>query len=152
VKQAEIKDLEPGLVKGIEVQMPDAVQVYKERFFEWSASSLTSIFKINEISGGVLNAWHHVPVFDEVETHVDAEMFYFISGTALMLFIDMADGIPDMDTAQIVRIHAGTQIIISAGKGHFVAVAEGDEHVGIIVVSPKMEAPRTRLPIVVEGI
>ena len=146
LKQIEIKDLKPGAVKGVEVQMPGEAQAYKERFFEWSASSLTSKFKASEISGGILKAWHHVPAFDEIETHVDAEMFFFTSGTALMLFVDLIHGVPDMDTAQIMRIQPGTQIIISAGKGHFVSVAEGDEPVSIVVISPKMDAPRTKLP------
>ena len=49
-----------------------------------------------------------------------------------------------MDTAQIVRIPAGTQLDIAAGKGHFVAVAEGDTFKAI-VVSPVQEAPRMDL-------
>jgi oxalate decarboxylase/phosphoglucose isomerase-like protein (cupin superfamily) len=111
-----------------------------------------SPIEIAEISGGALKAWHHVPVFKEVETHIDAEMFYFISGTAIMLFMDVDGGQPELDTAQIVRIQPGTQIIIPEGKRHFVAVAEGDEPVEMIVVAPTTDAPRITLPTPVEGI
>ena len=147
-----ILDLEPGLVNGIDVQMPDAVMPYRDTYFEWYGSELVSRFRKSEISGGILKTWHHVPIFKEIETHVDVEMFYFLSGTAIMLFMDVKDAQPDLDSAQIVRIKPGTQIIIPAGKGHFVAVAETDEPVEMVVVAPKMEAPRMALPKPVEGI
>jgi hypothetical protein len=51
-----------------------------------------------------------------------------------------------------VRIQAGTQIIVAAGKGHFVPVAEGPEYVAAVVISPKMAAPRLSLPETVEGV
>lgn len=151
MKRIPIQDLTPGLVSGIEVQMNGAVTPYQETYFAWSSSMLTSKFATSEISGGVLKTWHHVPVFHEIETHGDAEMFYFISGVAIMLFMDVQAQQPDLDSAQIVRIQPGTQIIISKGKGHFVAVAEGDTPVEMIVVAPKMEAPRITLPVSVEG-
>jgi oxalate decarboxylase/phosphoglucose isomerase-like protein (cupin superfamily) len=152
MKEIKIQDLRPGLVDGIEVQMPSEGDPYRETYFEWTASSLVASFETNEVSGGVLKTWHHVPVFREAEAHVGAEMFYFLAGVALMLFIDYKDGRPDPDTAQIVRIQPGTQIIIPAGKGHFVAVAEGDEPVEMIVVAPKMDAPKVALPIPVAGV
>jgi mannose-6-phosphate isomerase-like protein (cupin superfamily) len=147
-----ILDLEPGLVNGISVQMPEEVTPYQDTYFEWNGSSLISKFRTNEISGGILKACHHVPVFREIETHIDAEMFYFISGVAIMLFMDVSSGQPALNSAQIVRIQPGTQIIIPEGKGHFVAVAEGDEPVEMIVVAPKMDAPRIALPTPVEGV
>jgi oxalate decarboxylase/phosphoglucose isomerase-like protein (cupin superfamily) len=100
----------------------------------------------------VLRAWHHAPVFYEMENHIDTEMFYFVSGVALMLFIDVKNGKPDNDTAQIVRIQPGTQISIDVGKGHFMTVAEGSEPICAVVVSPKMDAPRMTLADPVEGI
>lgn len=151
MKKMRIEDLKPGLVKGIEVQMPTKTAGYKETYFEWTASSLVAKFNSTEVSGGILQAWHHVPVFDQVETHIDAEMFYFISGVALMLFADLKEGNPNPDTTQIVRIQPGTQIVVSAGKGHFVAVAEGSEPVFAVVMSPKMDAPRVSLLEPVEG-
>jgi hypothetical protein len=55
-----------------------------------------------------------------------------------MLFMDIRSGIPDLNSAQIVRILPGTQIIIPAGKGHFVPVSEQSEPALIVVVAPKM--------------
>jgi hypothetical protein len=148
----QIQDLSPKLVPGIEVQMQAVIVPSRENYFEWAASSLVAKMHTNEVSGGVLRAWRQAPVFREIETHIDAEMFYFVSGVALLLFIDVKDGQPDPETAQLVRVQPGTQIVISAGKGHFVPVAEGDQPLEVIVVGPKMEAPRMPLPVVIEGI
>jgi mannose-6-phosphate isomerase-like protein (cupin superfamily) len=151
MKKVVIQDLILGLVKGVEVQLPSAQPGYRETYFEWTPSSLIAQFKSTEVSGGILEAWRHTPVFREIETHIDAEMFYFISGVALMLFVDVKDGQADLDTAQIVRVRPGTQLVIVAGKGHFVAVAESEEPVEMIVVSPRMDAPRMSLAEAVEG-
>jgi mannose-6-phosphate isomerase-like protein (cupin superfamily) len=146
-----IQDLTPGLVKGVAVQLPSDQPGYQETYFEWTPSSLTTQFQSTEVSGGVLRAWRHTPVFTEVETHVDAEMFYFLSGVALMLFADLKDGQADLETVQIVRIQPGTQIIIAAGKAHFVPVAVDATPVVAVVVSPQMGAPRVALAEAVEG-
>jgi hypothetical protein len=145
MQRIKIHDLTPGLVAGVEVQMPDTVQPYEERYFEWSGSSLIASFNTNLVTGGVLKTWRHTPVFQEIEFHQDAEMFYFVSGVALILFVDIKGGEPDQKSAQLVRVQPGTQIVIGAGKGHFVPVAEGDDPVEIIVVAPKMDAPRMLL-------
>lgn len=146
MKKIIVQDLKPGLVQGVEASLPgEQPDVYCESYFNWAPSSLVTNMSSNKISGGVLTAWHHTPVFTEVETHVDSEMFFFNSGIALMLFMDIKDGIPDMNSAQIVRIQPGTQLIITAGKAHFVPVAESESPVNIIVVSPKMDAPRLTL-------
>jgi mannose-6-phosphate isomerase-like protein (cupin superfamily) len=152
MKKVEIQNLTPGVVPGIEVQIPGTVVPYRENYFEWAGSSLAATLKTKEVSGGILKAWHHIPVFKEIETHIDEEMFYFVSGVALMLFMDVENGSPLMKTAQVVRVQTGTQIIIPAGKAHFVPVAEGDQPVEIIVVAPRMDAPRITLPESVEGI
>lgn len=152
MKQVSIENLTKNLVSGVAVMLPEDGTTYKESFFEWGASVLTAIFNTNEVTGGVLKAWHHIPTFSEIETHVDKEMFYFISGTAVMLFVDVADGMPVMASVQMARILPGTQIIIDAGKGHFVAVAEGSEPVCAVVVAPRMDAPRMMLPEGVAGI
>jgi mannose-6-phosphate isomerase-like protein (cupin superfamily) len=151
MKKIVIQDLKPGLVEGVEVQLPPTQPGYRETYFEWTPSLLTAQFKSTEVTGGVLRAWRHTPIFQEIETHVDAEMFYFVSGVALMLFVDVKDGQADLDTAQIVRVRPGTQLVLTAGKGHFIAVAESEEPVKMIVVSPKMDAPRIGLAEVVEG-
>jgi hypothetical protein len=152
MKKVTIQDLTPGLVKGVEAQLPSAQPGYREIYFEWTPSSLTAQFKSTEISGGGLRAWRHTPVFQEIETHVDTEMFYFISGVALMLFVDVKDGQADLNTAQIVRVQPRMQLVIEAGKGHFVPVAESEAPVEMIVVSPKMDAPRMGLVEVVKGV
>jgi mannose-6-phosphate isomerase-like protein (cupin superfamily) len=152
MKKVVIQDLRPGLVKGVTVQLPPVRPAYRETYFEWTPSSLTAQFKSMEVSGGVLRAWRHTPVFREIETHIDAEMFYFVSGVALMLFIDVKDGQTDLNTAEIVRVRPGTQLVITAEKGHFVAVAESEVPVEMIVVSPQMDAPRKALTEAVEGV
>jgi hypothetical protein len=152
MKQVEIQNLTKKQINGITVMLPEDGTAYKEKFFEWTASALTSVFNTNEVTGGVLKAWHHTPTFNEIETHVDKEMFYFISGTAIMLFIDVAEGMPVMASAQMARILPGTQLIIDAGKGHFVAVAEGSDPICAVVVAPKMDAPRMPLQETVTGI
>ncbi len=152
MKKVVIENLAHNQISGVNVMLPEEESVYKEDFFEWRASLLTSCFHSKEVTGGVLKAWHHTPIFDEIETHVDKEVFYFVSGTAIMLFVDIIDDKPNMDTVQIVRIFPGTQIVIDEGKGHFVAVAEGNEPIYAVVVAPKMDAPRIKLEITVSGI
>ena len=94
MKNVQIQDLMAGLVDGIEVQLPSRANIYKETYFEWTATSLISKVNTSEISGDVLKAWHYTPVFSEIETHIDTEMFYYISGVSLMLFIDIVNGKP----------------------------------------------------------
>ena len=91
MKEITIQDLAPGLVPGLAVAMPGDAP-YRETYFEWTATPLTSTFKTREIGGGSLKSWKSAPLFHEVETHVDAEMFYFLAGTALMLFADLKSG------------------------------------------------------------
>ena len=141
MKEIRIEDLAPGLVPGVSVALPGD-EAYKEAYFEWSAAPLVTTFKTRDVSGGTLKSWKSVPLFSQIETHVDAEMFYFLSGTAIMIFADVRGGQPDMKSVKVVRILAGTRIIIPEGKAHFVPVAEGDTPVSIVVVAPKMDAPR----------
>ena len=152
MRRVPMQKLALGLVNGIQVQMPDTSEIEKELYFEWAPSSLIAQFNTNSISGGLLRSFRHEPVFNEIESHIDAEMFYFISGTAIMLFIDIKNKRPLLDTAQIVYIQTGTQLIIPAGKGHFVPVPEGDEPLEIVVVAPKMGDIIMKLPEPVEGI
>ncbi len=151
MKEITIRDLAPGLVPGLTVAMPGDAP-YREAYFEWTAIPLTGVFKTPQIAGGSLKSWKSDPLFHEVETHVDAEMFYFLAGTALMLFADMKSGKPDMASAQVVRIAPCTRLIIPAGKAHFVPVAETDVPLSVVVVAPKMEAPRFDLPEPVRGV
>ena len=152
MRRVPMQKLAPGLVNGIQVQMPDTGEIEKELYFEWAPSSLIAHFNTNSISWGLLRSSRHEPVFNEIESHIDAEMFYFISGTAIMLFVDKKNEKPLLDTAQIVCIQPGTQLIIPVGKGHFVPIAEGDEPLEIVVVAPKMSSIIMKLPEPVERI
>ena len=142
----KIEDLNTDTVNGVAVQLPGSVKAEKETYFEWTPSSLTADYKKAQICGGMLKCWHHKPEFSRAEFHEDKETFQFVSGTALMFFIDIKDGRALMDTPRVVRIQPGTKIIIEAGKGHFVPIAEGDEPLCAVVESPKMEAPKVELP------
>lgn len=152
MRQVKIIDLEPGLINGVEVSFMKPDDTYKENWFEWTATKLTAEFKGNKVTGGVLNAWKHAPVFTEMEYHEDAEMFYFISGTALMPFAEIIDGKIAMDSVRVVRIRPGTQIVIQAGAAHFVAVAEDDTPLVAVVAAPPMDAPRIPMTEAVAGI
>lgn len=149
VKITNMKDTK---INGVAVYVPENASPYKETFFEWAESPLTASFKTSDISGGVITSWHHDYSFGVVEYHVDQEMFYFTKGTAIMLFADLKDGSVDMASVQMVRIIAGTQLIIDAGKAHFVAIADTDEPMNAIVVAPKMDAPRVALPEIIHGV
>jgi oxalate decarboxylase/phosphoglucose isomerase-like protein (cupin superfamily) len=133
-KEIGIQDITPGMVNGVDVALPGNVN-YREDYFEWKEAPLSTRFETKVISGGTLKCWHSIPSFREAENHVDAEMFYFIKGIAIMLFLDYKDGAPDPDTAQVVRIQPGTCIVIHKGKGHFVPVAEDDTPIEIVVVA-----------------
>lgn len=151
MKQIQILDLAPGVVPGVTVAMPGD-EAYRETYFEWTAAPLVARFKTPEVSGGTLKTWKNVPLFGEVETHVDAEIFFFLEGTAIMIFADLKAGKPDMESVKVVRILAGTRIVIPEGKAHFVPVAEGDTPLSIVVVAPKMDAPRVPLKEAVMGV
>ncbi|MEI7633560.1 MAG: hypothetical protein WCK47_04690 [bacterium] len=151
MKEIKIQDLVPGLVSGVDVALPDS-SAHRETYFEWKAASLTAPFGTNQVTGGMLKCWHHAPVFREAENHTDAEMFCFLRGTALMLFIDYINDQPDVNTAQVVRIKPGTRLIIDKCKGHFVPVAESDEPLLVVVVAPPMDAPRVALTETISGV
>jgi len=151
MREIPIRDLAPGIVPGLSVVMPGDAP-YRETYFEWTAAPLAASFQTKEISGGTLRAWKSVPCFSQIETHVDAEMFYFLEGTAIMLFGDMKGGAADEGSLQIVRIPAGTRIVIPKGKAHFVPVAADDTPVSVVVVGPRMEAPRQALKEPVLGV
>lgn len=138
-------------VNGVRFCHLDDCAVYREDYFTCTPLSLHSVFQSREdIVCGVLEGWHHVPRFSILETHRDAETFFFTDGVALMPFCDITDGKPDISTAQIVRIAAGTQVEIAAGKTHFVAVAEGD-YFCTIVYCPDQLADRILLDEAIEA-
>lgn len=140
----KIQDLKDVSISGVKTLFTKSLDTYKETFFEWTAFPMVVDFKSNQIACGLLEGWHHTPTFDEIEYHEDAELFYFLEGPALMLFVDINNGKAVMDSAQIVRIPAGTELSIEAGKGHFVAVAEGDT-MKAVVIAPVQDSPRITL-------
>lgn len=147
----KIQELAEGVVSGVRVAkgLPPTTQT---DYFEWTANPLSTLFQSNEITGGFLVSHRKPCRFTKAETHVDDEIFFFLSGVGLMLFVDYKDGKPDMATAQIVRIHPGTVLVIEKGKGHFVCIAEGDEPVCSVVCAPPMDAPSVELDEEIEGI
>ena len=148
--QVTISDLKNATISGVRILFSDSCETYKENFFEWTAFPLVSEFQTTKIMTGLLQGWHHTPNFDVIETHSDNEVFYFLEGTALMLFIDVENGLPLAETAQIVRIPSGTILEIAKGTGHFVAVAE-DNTFKALVISPVQDAPRINLPEMICG-
>lgn len=151
MKTVKIENLQPGVVEGLIVELGDAVSSYHENYFIWEASDIVAEQASNAVSGGVLKVSPHQPVFHQAETHIDSEKFFFVKGTVLMYFVQFENGKPVMDTSKIVRIKEGTRIIIPAGLGHFVPVADGESQALIVISAPPMDADRTDLPIAIIG-
>lgn len=149
--QIKIQDLAEGVVSGVRVAKALPV-TSRSDYFEWTANPICTYFQLEGMTGGFLVSHQKECRFDQVETHVDDEVFFFVSGVGLMLFMDYQDGVPDMETAQIVRIQPGTILTIEKGKGHFVAIAEGQDPVCAVVCAPPMEAPSLPLPESIWGV
>ena len=123
--------------------MREETEPYRENYFEWAASATYCQFSVIPNQRGILSCQTAEPQFQEFEYHKDKEFFYFVQGTALMPFANFdSEGKVNEASIQIVRIPEGIQLIIDAGKLHFVPVAEGPGEVKIVVVSPKMDSPR----------
>ena len=140
-----------GVVSGVKVAK-DLPVTSQTDYFEWIANPICTTFQKPQSAGGFLVSHHKACKFDQAETHVDDEVFFFVSGVGLMLFVDYVDGQPNLSTAQIVRIQPGTILTVEKGKGHYVCIAEGDEPVCAVVCAPPMEAPSVKLSEIVEGI
>lgn len=149
--EVKITDLKDTKISGVNAVFADSYHTVKEDYLEWTSFGLASTFSSSTVSAGLLQGWHHTPTFKVVENHEDHEIFCFLEGTALMLFIDIEKECPIMDTAQIVRIPAGVTLEIKKDKGHFVAVAE-DTTYKAIVVSPLQDTPKIALPEIISGI
>lgn len=137
-----ICDSRTASVSGVRFCHMDDCETYRETYFTCTPLGLHSVFEnADNVVCGILEGWHHVPSFTQLETHKDTETFVYTDGVALMPFCDIVDGEPDYSTAQIIRIEAGTQVEVSAGKAHFVAVAEG-RHFRTLVYCPDQPAER----------
>ena len=139
-----IETLEQAQVSGASYYHAANAEIWKENYFEWTAFPMATEFGTSRIVSGLLCGWHHTPVFTELEYHADREALYFFEGSSVILFCDIRDGKAVMDSAQLVRIPEGTLIAIDGGKGHFVAVAEGERY-RAVVYSPEQGSPRVPL-------
>lgn len=140
--KVSIIDSREAKVSGVRFCHMKECHTHREGYFTCTPLGLHSMFQSgDDVVCGVLEGWHHVPCFTILETHRDTETFVYTDGVALMPFCDIVDGKPDYSTAQIVRIEAGTQVEVAAGKAHFVAVAEGD-HFRTLVYCPDQPADR----------
>ena len=143
--KVKIEDCKTAKVKGVRFCFANDCNTYEETYFTCTPLDIkTSFASGNDIVCGIINGWHHVPSFSIMETHRDKETFVYTDGVALMPFCDIVNGEPDLTTAQIVRIPAGTQVEVDAGKAHFVAVAEGDRF-STVVYCPNQPADRITL-------
>lgn len=151
MKKVLIEDWRNAKVSGVRFSHVDEQHTHREDYFTCTPMPLKTHIASNDVVCGILHGWHHTPVFRIWETHKDAETFYYFHGTALMPFCDLVDGKPDLTTAQIVRIPAGVQVEVSAGKAHFVAVAEDDKF-SCICYCPDQGADRILADAPVEGV
>ena len=103
-------------ISGVSIQLNPQENEYKERYFQWTPYNLKTSFNGQEIISGRLIGWHHAPVFTEVETHGSDEMFFFTHGECIMIFCDLKNGIPALETVQLARIPAGTQVRLTPGE------------------------------------
>lgn len=145
-----IQDAKTAAVRGVRFSRKDDCAVYREDYFACTPLPLITQLQNTRVVCGVLEGWHHTPIFRILETHQDAETFYYFEGVALMPFCDMVNGKPDLKTAQVIRIEAGTQVEVAGGKAHFVAVAEGDRF-RTVVYCPQQSADRVTLEEAIEG-
>lgn len=127
MKKALIVDWCDANIEGVRFAHVQDQYTIREDYFTCTPMPLKTDIRSNTVVCGILHGWHHTPVFATWETHEDAETFYYFHGTALMPFCDYKDGKPDLDSAVIVRIPAGVQVEVAAGKPHYVAVAEDDK-------------------------
>ncbi len=151
MKTVKIVNWSSARIAGVRFAAKEDEETYHEDYFTCTSMPLKTTMATDSVVCGVLEGWHHTPVFSVWETHQDAETFYYYEGTALMPFCDMVDGEPDLSTAQIVRIPAGVQVEVAAGKAHFVAVAESDKF-ACLVYCPDQSADRVLAKEPVQGV
>lgn len=146
-----IEDWDKVTIPGVRFAAKAHQEMIREDYFECTTMPLKTGMKTDEVVCGVLEGWHHTPVFRVWESHKDAETFYYFRGTALMPFCELKDGKLDLSTAKIVRIPAGVQVEVLAGVVHFVAVAE-DDRFSCLVYSPDQGGDRIFAEEAIEGV
>lgn len=139
-------------VPGVRIALENTAERYEEAYFSWQPMALCACFVDGQVSGGYIEAYRHLPVYRELEFHADTEVFFFVSGEVIMPVCALKDGAPDMESLQFLRIPEKTQLILEKGVGHFVPVAADCLNAKMVVVAPKMDAPRVALPYPVQGV
>lgn len=150
MRKVKIVNWEEAHISGVRFAHIRHQHTNREAYFTCTPMPIKTQIRSNVMVCGILQGWHHTPVFQTWETHADAETFYYYEGTALMPFCDMKDGKPDLSTAVIVRIPAGVQVEVAPGKVHFVAVAETD-YFRCVCYCPDQGADRIEADEAVEG-
>lgn len=147
----KIQNLSEVKIKGVSYCMERMCEPYKETYFNWVAYPMVNELGTSEIVCGHLTAWHHALEFDQVEIHKGREVFFFTEGECVMIFCDLEEGEPVMESIQIVRIQPGTEICVEAGKAHFVPIPVGDR-LQAVVTAPEQDAPRIPFPEIVRAV
>lgn len=119
----EILDIFKTEISGVRVRKAEDGGLLQKEYFEWKSFPLETEFKQEQIISGLLKGWHRTIAFREVEYHKDAENFFFFQGECIMIFCDktLSNEI-DMESIQLVRIPAGTQVEVAAEKCHYVPI------------------------------
>ena len=60
--EISIKKIEETKIDGVRYHLSES-ESYKEAYFEWTALPLITPFQHSEIMNGILQGWHHTPVF-----------------------------------------------------------------------------------------
>lgn len=136
----KIQDIHQVASRSVTVQLPNSVPAQQVAHYRWFPSSITIPFSTTEISGGMVYAYPHSMEFETVEYHEDYELYCIYEGSAVMILCDIKDGKPIQKSIQLIRIEAGTQLLLHPRTGHSVPIALGENAVRFMVVSPKMAA------------
>lgn len=138
MKKIRICPIEQLDVPGVHVRLPGDVDVYEESYLRWHGTRLQLEMKNTLVAGGVLKVWRHQPVFQKLEYHDDREKYVFLQGNVIMPFADVKDGMIVESSLQYARIQAGTEILIEAGKAHFMPVADDTDCALAMVICTNM--------------
>lgn len=117
-----VTNIEETAIRGVRAVNVRTGSLLQKEHFEWLSFPLETTLKRNQVVSGLLRGWHRTVCFDTVEYHEDTENFFFLEGTCIMIFCDRNGEEPDMNSIQLVKIPAGTQVEVEAGKCHYVPI------------------------------
>lgn len=63
--QIKITDIENTSIEGVQVHMEKNDVSNEDGYFVWKESPLTAHFESGEVSGGVIDSWHHSLIFTQ---------------------------------------------------------------------------------------